>query len=213
MKEGLGLRVEILTSNLQCLTSILEGDGVLTADTIKETERRMRKSVEAAQHDFTTIRTGRANPVVLEGVNVDYYGAPTPLAQLAGISAPEPRLLMVTPWDRNAIDSIMKAIQASDLGLTPMNDGHVIRLQVPYLTEERRTELVKQLHRKSEDHKVAVRNIRRDANDQVKTQQKNSEISEDDLKREQDEVQKLTDKYIEEIDNLAKAKEAELKEV
>ena len=185
----------------------------MTADTIKETERRMRKSVEAAQHDFTTIRTGRANPVVLEGVNVDYYGTPTPLAQLAGISAPEPRLLMVTPWDRNAIDTIMKAIQTSDLGLTPMNDGNVIRLQVPYLTEERRTELVKQLHRKSEDHKVAIRNIRRDANDQVKTQQKNSDISEDDMKREQDEVQKLTDKCIEEIDNLAKAKEVELKEV
>ncbi len=185
----------------------------MTADTIKETERRMRKSVEAAQHDFTTIRTGRANPVVLEGVNVDYYGTPTPLAQLAGISAPEPRLLMVTPWDRNAIDTIMKAIQTSDLGLTPMNDGNVIRLQVPYLTEERRTELVKQLHRKSEDHKVAIRNIRRDANDQVKTQQKNSEISEDDMKREHDEVQKLTDKCIEEIDNLAKAKEVELKEV
>ena len=185
----------------------------MTADTIKETERKMRKSVEAAQHDFATVRTGRANPVVLEGVSVDYYGTPTPLAQLAGISAPEPRLLMVTPWDRTVIDSIMKAIQTSDLGLSPMSDGNVVRLQVPYLTEERRTELVKQLHRKSEDHKVAVRNIRRDANDQVKTQQKNSEISEDDMKREQDEIQKLTDKYIEETDNLAKAKEAELKEV
>ena len=185
----------------------------MTADTIKETERKMRKSVEAAQHDFATVRTGRANPVVLEGVSVDYYGTPTPLAQLAGISAPEPRLLMVTPWDRTVIDSIMKAIQTSDLGLSPMSDGNVVRLQVPYLTEERRTELVKQVHRKSEDHKVAVRNIRRDANDQVKTQQKNSEISEDDMKREQDEIQKLTDKYIEETDNLAKAKEAELKEV
>ncbi len=156
----------------------------MTPETIKEAERRMHKSVEAAQHDFTTIRTGRANPVVLEGINIDYYGTPTPLAQLAGISAPEPRLLMVTPWDRTAIDLIMKAIQASDVGLAPMNDGNVIRLQVPHLTEERRTELIRQLHRKSEDHKVAIRNVRRDANEHVKTQQKNSEISEDDMKEE-----------------------------
>ncbi|OFX13863.1 MAG: ribosome recycling factor [Armatimonadetes bacterium RBG_16_58_9] len=185
----------------------------MTAETITEAERKMRKSVDAAQHDFATIRTGRANPMVLEGINVDYYGTPTPLAQLAGISAPEPRLLMVTPWDRSVINAIMKAIQASDVGLTPMSDGNVLRLQVPYLTEERRNELVKQLHRKSEDHKVAVRNIRREANDHVKAQQKDSEISEDDMKREQDEIQKLTDKYSEEIDQLAKAKEAELREV
>mgnify|MGYP005838469469 FL=1 len=173
----------------------------------------MQRAVEAAGHDFATIRTGRANPVILENLSVNYYGAPTPLVQLAGISAPEPRLLMVTPWDRNAIDSIMKAIQTSEVGLTPMSDGNVIRLQVPYLTEERRKELIKQLHRKAEDHKVAVRNVRRDANEHIKAQQKNSEISEDDAKRETDEVQKLTDRYIGEIDKLAAAKEAELREV
>lgn len=185
----------------------------MTAETIKDAERRMQRAVEAAGHDFATIRTGRANPVILENLSVNYYGAPTPLVQLAGISAPEPRLLMVTPWDRNAIDSIMKAIQTSEVGLTPMSDGNVIRLQVPYLTEERRKELIKQLHRKAEDHKVAVRNVRRDANEHIKAQQKNSEISEDDAKRETDEVQKLTDRYIGEIDKLAAAKEAELREV
>lgn len=185
----------------------------MTAELVNEAERRMQKAVEAAQHDFATIRTGRANPIILEGINVSYYGAATPLNQLAGISAPEPRLLVVSPWDRKAIDSIMKAIMASDVGLTPMSDGNVIRLQVPYLTEERRKELIKQLHRKAEDHKVAVRNIRRDTNEHIKTQQKDSDISEDDAKREQDEVQKLTDKYIAEIDKLTSAKEAELKEV
>lgn len=185
----------------------------MTAEVIKDAERRMQKAVEAAQHDFATIRTGRANPIVLEGISVNYYGNPTPLNQLAGISAPEPRLLVVTPWDRTTIDAIMKAIMASDVGLTPMSDGNVVRLQVPYLTEERRKELVKMLHKKSEDHKIAIRNIRRDSNEQIKTQQKNSEISEDDAKREQDEVQKHTDKYVTEIDKLAAAKEAELKEV
>jgi ribosome recycling factor len=185
----------------------------MTAELVNEAERRMQKAVEAAQHDFATIRTGRANPVVLEGISVNYYGTPTPLNQLAGISAPEPRLLLVAPWDRTVIDSILKAIQQSDLGMTPMSDGNVIRLQVPYLTEERRKDLIKQLHRKSEDHKVAVRNVRRDANEHIKGQEKNSDISEDDARREQEETQKLTDKYIAEIDKLAAAKEAELKEV
>ena len=185
----------------------------MTAEVVSNTEKRMQKAVEAAQHDYSTIRTGRANPLVLEGIKVDYYGTPTPLNQLAGISAPEPRMLLVTPWDKNSIDGIMKSIQASDLGMPPMSDGNVIRLTVPYLTEERRDEFVKQLHRKAEDHRVSVRNIRRDANDQIKTQQKNSEISEDEMKREQEEIQKLTDKYIEEIDKLSAAKEEELREV
>jgi ribosome recycling factor len=185
----------------------------VTAETIKDSERRMQKAVEAAQHDFATIRTGRANPLILEGINVDYYGTPTPLNQLAGISAPEPRMLMVTPWDRGVIDAICKAIQASDLGLTPQSDGNVIRLNIPYLTEERRKDLIKQLHKKSEEHKVAIRNIRRDANEQIKNQKNKSEISEDDMKREQEEVQKLTDKYIAEVDKLTQAKEAELREV
>ena len=185
----------------------------MTVELIKDAERRMQKAVEMAQHDYSTIRTGRANPLILENIKVDYYGTATPLNQLAGISVPEPRQLLVTPWDKTIINTILKAIQASDIGLTPMSDGNVIRLNVPPLTEERRRDLIKQLHKKAEDHKVAVRNVRRDANEHVKDQQKNSEITEDDSKREQDEVQKLTDKYIAEIDKITQAKEAELKEV
>ncbi len=185
----------------------------MSTEVISDAERRMQKSVDAAQQDFATIRTGRANPVILENIKVEYYGTPTPLNQLAGISVPEPRQLLVTPWDRNIINTILKALQASDIGMTPMSDGNVIRLNVPPLTEERRRDLIKQLHKKSEDHKVAVRNVRRDANERLKAQQKNSEITEDDLKQEQDQVQKLTDKYIAEIDKLTEAKEAELREV
>jgi len=185
----------------------------LSADVIQDAERRMQKAVEAAQHDFATIRTGRANPLILEGIKVDYYGTPTPLNQLAGITVPEPRQLMISPWDKATLDPISKAIQASDIGITPQNDGQVIRLNVPYLTEERRKELIKQRHKRSADHKVAVRNVRRDANEHLKTQQKNSEISEDEMKRDQEKIQKLTDKYIVEVDKLTAAKEAELKEV
>lgn len=185
----------------------------MTAESIKDAQRRMEKAVEAAQHDFSTIRTGRANPLLLENVKVNYYGTLTPLNQLAGVSVPEARILMVTPWDRTSIDAILKAIQTSDLGLSPMSDGHAIRLNVPPLNEERRKEFIKQLHKKAEEHKIAVRNVRRDANEHIKTQQKNGEITEDDMKREQDEVQKSTDKYIVEIDKLTAIKEAELKEV
>ncbi len=185
----------------------------MSQETIQDAQRRMQKAVEAAQHDFSTIRTGRANPIVLDNLKVDYYGTPTPINQLASISVPEPRQLMITPWDRTIINTILKAIQGSDIGLTPMSDGIVIRMNVPPLTEERRRELIKQLHKKSEDHKVAVRNIRRDANEHIKNKRKNSEITEDDEKRAQDEMQKLTDKYITEIDKLASLKETELKEV
>ncbi|MCE5323663.1 ribosome recycling factor [bacterium] len=173
----------------------------------------MQKAVEAADHDFATIRTGRANPMLLEGIKVDYYGTPTPINQLAGISVPEPRQLLISPWDRNSIDAISKAIQSSDIGITPQSDGQVIRLNIPYLTEERRKDLIKQLHKKSEDHKIAVRNIRRDANEHLKAQEKKSEISEDEMKREQEKIQKLTDKFIVDIDKHTAAKEAELKEV
>jgi len=173
----------------------------------------MNKAVEAAQLDFSTLRTGRANPVLLEGIQVDYYGSKMPINQLASISAPEPRLLVVTPWDKGAMNAIEKAIMNSDVGMTPQNDGNVIRLQVPYLTEERRKELIKVLHKKNEEHKVAVRNVRRDVNDRLKDLEKKHEISEDENKRAQEQVQKLTDKYIEKIDNLAKAKEVELMEV
>ncbi len=185
----------------------------MSREIIQDAERRMQKAVEAAQADFATIRTGRANPVVLENLKVDYYGTPTPLQQLAGISVPEPRQLIVTPWDRSIINTILKAIQSSDIGMTPMSDGNIIRMNVPPLTEERRKELIKQLHKRAEDHRVAVRNVRRDANEHIKAQQKASEITEDDSKREQEETQKLTDKYIAEIDKLTAAKEKELKEV
>jgi len=180
---------------------------------LADAEHRMAKAVEAAQHDFATVRTGRANPIILEPVQVDYYGTKMPINQLAGISVPEPRLLVVMPWDKGAIGAIEKAITASDVGLTPQNDGNVIRLQVPYLTEERRLELIKVLHKKREDHKIAVRNVRRDANEHLKEMEKKHEISEDDSKRAQDQVQKLTDGHIERIDELSEAKEAELMEV
>lgn len=182
-------------------------------EVLKDAEQRMAKGVEAAQHDFSTLRTGRANPVILDGVQVDYYGSKMPINQLAGISAPEPRLLVVTPWDKGALSAIEKAIMNSEVGMTPQNDGNVIRLQVPYLTEERRKELIKSLHKKAEDHKIAVRNVRRDANEHLKDLEKKHEISEDENKRAQDQVQKLTDKYIQRIDDLTSAKEVELMEV
>ena len=185
----------------------------MSKETIQDAERRMQKAVEVAQNDFATIRTGRANPVVVENIKVDYYGTPTPINQLAGISVPEPRQMLVTPWDKSIINSVLKAIQTADIGMTPMSDGNVIRLNVPPLTEERRKELIKQLHKRAEEHRVAIRNVRRDANEHIKAQQKSSEITEDDEKREQEETQKLTTKYIAEIDKLTVAKEAELKEV
>jgi ribosome recycling factor len=132
---------------------------------------------------------------------------------LAGISVPEPRQLLISPWDRGSLDAISKAIQSSELGITPQSDGQVIRLNIPYLTEERRNDLIKQLHKKSEEHKIAIRNIRRDANEHLKAQEKKSEISEDDMKREQEKIQKLTDKYIVDVDKHTASKEAELKEV
>lgn len=185
----------------------------MSEDTIQDAERRMQKAVEVAGHDFATIRTGRANPLLLENIKVDYYGTSTPLNQLAGISVPEPRQLLVTPWDKTIINTVLKAIQSSDVGLTPMSDGNVIRLNVPALTEERRRELIKHLHKKAEEHRVAVRNVRRDANEHIKAQEKKSDITEDDAKDEQEQTQKLTDKYVVEIDKLTTAKEAELREV
>lgn len=185
----------------------------MISETISETERRMTKAAEAAQHDYVTIRTGRANPGLLEHVSVDYYGSSMPVNQLATISAPEARLLVIAPWDKAAIPAIERAIMTSDLGLTPSSDGTVIRLGIPHLTEERRKELIRVLHKKAEEHRVAVRNIRRDANDQLKQLEKAGEASEDDVHRAHEQVQKLTDKYIEQIDSLTKAKEAELMEV
>jgi len=185
----------------------------LTAEILKDVEHRMKRAVEVAQEDFQTLRTGRGNPALLDHIMVNYHGTPMPINQLGAISVPEPRQIVIAPWDKQTIAMIEKAIMASDLGITPTSDGNVVRLNIPYLTEERRREMIKQLHKKAEDHRVAIRNIRREVNDKLKHQEKASEISEDDSRRTQDQVQKLTDKYIEEIDRLQKQKEAELLEV
>jgi ribosome recycling factor len=183
------------------------------SDTVSDAERRMTRAVEAAQHDYQTIRTGRANPALLERVAVEYYGSSLPVNQLATISVPEPRLLVIAPWDKGAIPAIEKAILKSDLGLNPASDGNVVRLSIPQLTEERRKEFIKLLHKKAEEHRVAVRNVRRDANEHLKNLEKEGKVSEDDVHRGQEQIQKLTDKYIVQIDKLTEAKEAELREV
>jgi ribosome recycling factor len=182
-------------------------------DFSKEAEQKMKKSVEATLHDFATIRTGRATPQLLDGIHVDYYGSPTPINQLASINVPEPRQLQIVPYDRQVVGAIEKAIKNSDININPVNDGGSIRLTIPPLTEERRKDFVKVLHKKTEDHRVSIRNIRRDANDHIKALVKKAEVSEDESKRAQDVLQKLTDKYIAEIDHMSKAKEAELLEV
>ena len=171
---------------------------------------KMRKSIDAVNADFASVRAGRANASVLDRISVDYYGSPTPIQQIAAIASPDPRQLVITPWDGTALKPIERAIQESDLGINPQNDGKSIRLNFPQLTEERRKELVKQIHKYSETGKVAIRNIRRDANEAFKKMEKNDEISEDDLKDLTEKVQKLTDKAIDKID---KAVENKTKEV
>jgi len=173
----------------------------------------MKKAVAATQTEFTTVRTGRASASILDRVTVDYYGTPTPLNQLANITTPEPQLLVVHPWDKSSLDAVQKAILASDLGLTPSSDGTVVRLPFPALNEERRVELVKVVKRITEDGRVAVRNVRRDANDHLKGEEKNHEISRDDEERALDQVQKLTDTYVAEIDSMLERKEQEIMEV
>lgn len=176
-------------------------------------EANMKKTVEVVKKEFSSLRAGRATPALLEKVMVSYYGTPTPVNQLANISVPEARLLVIQPWDKSAIADIERALLKSDLGINPTNDGTVIRLQIPQLTQERRTELVKVIKKKSEEGRVAIRNIRRDVNDAMKAAQKEGTVSEDDLKRGQDEVQKLTDKYIKEIDEMFRTKEQEVMQV
>lgn len=178
-----------------------------------DTDERMGKVISAFQRELATLRAGRATPTLLDRIEVDYYSTPTPLIQLAGITAPEPRLLVIQPWDKSAMGDIEKAILKSDLGLTPINDGNVIRLAIPQLTEERRQELVKHVRRKSEESRVSIRNIRRDANESLKQMEKSGDISEDVWRRSQDEVQDLTDEKIAEIDQLLEAKEKEILEV
>ncbi|ANB59840.1 ribosome recycling factor [Anoxybacillus amylolyticus] len=181
---------------------------VLTA-----TKEKMDKAVQAFTRELASVRAGRANPALLEKITVDYYGMPTPINQLAGIHVPEARLLVIQPYDKSILKDIEKSILASDLGLTPSNDGSVIRIAIPPLTEERRRELVKVVKKYSEDAKVAVRNIRRDANDELKKLEKNGEITEDELRSYTDDVQKLTDDHITKIDAITKDKEKEIMEV
>ena len=173
-------------------------------------EDKMNKTLEVLESDYMTIRAGRANPHVLDKIKVDYYGTPTPLQQVGNINVPEARLIIIQPWEKSLLKAIEKAILTSELGINPTNDGNVIRLVFPELTEERRKELVKDVKKKGEAAKVAVRNIRRDANDFFKKQQKADEISEDDLAEAEDDIQKLTDKMIGKIDKAIEAKSKEL---
>lgn len=185
----------------------------MISDIKKDSEQKMSKTVAVYKEDLQSIRAGRANPTLLDKITIDYYGQVTPLNQVAGISAPEPRLLSIQPWDANTIPEIEKAIQKSDLGITPSNDGKIIRLVIPQLTEERRKDLIKIVKKNSENAKVAIRNIRRDSMEDIKKLEKSNEITEDDRKKAEDEIQKITDKYIDDIDKITKEKESELMEI
>jgi ribosome recycling factor len=180
-------------------------------DTIlMDAEERMEKAIEALHHDFSSIRTGRASASVLERIRVDYYGMPTPITQMSTVSTPEARMLMIKPFDKSMIKAVEKALMESDLGINPQNDGQVIRLAFPQLTEERRRELAKNVHKFGEQAKVAIRNIRRDANDALKKLEKDSTITEDDLKGYTEDVQELTDRFIKQIDELVSEKESDI---
>ena len=176
-------------------------------------ENKMKKTCEALTAQLATIRAGRANAAVLDQIQVDYYGVPTPIQQVASVGSPDPRSLLITPWDKTVLKPIEKAILTSDLGINPQNDGHSIRLVFPPLTEERRKDLVKMTKKYGEEAKVAIRNIRRDAVDKFKKQQKASEITEDDYKIAEKDIQKLTDDYIKELDKICEKKEKELTEI
>lgn len=182
----------------------------MAKELIAEAENNMKKTVEIVKKEFASLRAGRATPALLDKISVNYYGTPTPVNQLANISAPEPRLLVIQPWDKSALPEIERAILKSDLGINPSSDGTVIRLAIPQLTRERRAELVKVVKKKAEEGRVAVRNVRREVNDGLKAKEKKGEISEDELRRAQDDVQKLTDKYIKDIDGLVASKEQEI---
>ena len=181
--------------------------------TINFTKEKMDKAIQSFSRELATVRAGRANPSLLDRVTVDYYGAPTPLNQLASINVPEARLLVIQPYDKSSLSDVEKSILKADLGLTPSNDGSVIRISIPALTEERRRELVKVVKKYSEEAKVAVRNLRRDANDDLKKLQKDSEITEDELRGFTEDIQKITDDHIAKIDTIAKDKEKEIMEV
>ena len=182
-------------------------------DFLADAKRRMDKSIESTHHEFNSIRTGRASPALLDRVTIDYYGTQTPLKSLASISAPEPRPLVVQPFDPGAIKNIERAVQESDLGLTPSNDGKVVRLPIPSLTEERRKDLVKVVRRVAEDGKVAIRNVRRDVMQHLKELVVNGDVGDDEERRAEQQVQKITDEHTKSIDDLLKVKEAEIMEV
>ncbi len=181
-------------------------------ETYQETQERMGKSIDALKNELKRIRTGRATTSLLDGIRADYYGTPTPINQMATVSVPESRLIIIQPWDASAIKEIEKAILRSDLGLTPSNDGKIIRIAIPPLSEERRKELVKLVHKTCEEYKVAVRNIRRDANELIKGFKKDGDISEDDAFKAQDQIQKITDDHIEKIEGVYRNKEKEILE-
>ena len=180
---------------------------------IKNTEEKMGKSIDALDREYKSIRAGRANAAVLDRVNVDYYGVPTPVQQMAAISVPEPRTLLITPWDKSTLKDIEKAILTSEIGINPQNDGICIRLNFPPLAEERRKDIVKDIRKKGEDAKVAIRNQRRDALDKLKALKKNNAITEDDEANGEKKIQNLTDKFCKEIDELANIKEKEIMEI
>nr|WGD63797.1 ribosome recycling factor [Bacillus subtilis] len=185
----------------------------MSKEVLTQTKEKMEKAIVAYQRELATVRAGRANPSLLDKVTVEYYGAQTPLNQLSSINVPEARMLVITPYDKTAIGDIEKAILKADLGLTPTSDGNMIRIAIPALTEERRKELVKVVKKYAEEAKVAVRNVRRDANDDLKKLEKNGDITEDELRASTEDVQKLTDEYVSKIDSVTKDKEKEIMEV
>lgn len=185
----------------------------MVKDILSAQEQRMKKSIDSLKQEYGSLRAGRAMPSLLDKVMVDYYGTPTPVNQLAKVSVPEPRMITIQPWEKTLLKDIEKAIMKSELGLSPNNDGTTIRLAIPQLTQERRKELVKTVNKKAEDTKVAVRNVRRDGNDAIKKLEKGKEITEDESKKGQEDMQKLVDKYIKLIDSIKASKEKEVMEV
>lgn len=180
---------------------------------INNTQEKMEKTIAALERDYKAVRLGRATPAVLDRITVDYYGVPTPIQQMAAVSVPEPRMLQIQPWDASTLKEIEKAIQQSDIGINPQNDGRIIRLVFPPLTEERRKDVVKEVRKTAEDSKVAIRNSRRDALEKLKAMKKNSEITEDDQQNGEKKIQNLTDRFCKEVDDLAAAKEKEILEI
>ena len=178
--------------------------------TLQEIEKKMSRALEILEQDFQKVRTGRANPAILDGINVDYYGTPTPLSQVGNVTVPDPQMIVITPWEKKMLADIEKEILKSDLGMTPQNDGNIIRLPVPALTEERRKDMVKQIKKMGEDAKISIRNVRRDGNDKLKKMEKAKEISQDDLKLYTTKIQEVTDKFVSESDKVMAAKETEL---